>query len=73
MNFEKSLVLTFKPAVQSAWEEDLLTHTDFEGWQFISRNSTLSYENADLDKPIICFGSFQDFLGTNENGGIKAK
>jgi molybdopterin-guanine dinucleotide biosynthesis protein len=73
MNLKKILVLTFKPAVQSAWEEDLLTHTDFEGWQFISRNSTLSYENADLDKPIICFGSFQDFLGTNENGGIKAK
>lgn len=73
MDLKKILVLTFKPAVQSAWEEDLLTHTDFEGWQFISRNSTLSYENADLDKPIICFGSFQDFLGTNENGGIKAK
>jgi molybdopterin-guanine dinucleotide biosynthesis protein len=73
MDLKKILVLTFKPAVQSAWEEDLLTHTDFEGWQFISRNSTLSYENADLDKPIVCFGSFQDFLGTNENGGIKAK
>jgi molybdopterin-guanine dinucleotide biosynthesis protein len=73
MDLKKILVLTFKPAVQSAWEEDLLTHTDFEGWQFISRNSTLSYENANLNKPIVCFGSFQDFLGTNENGGIKAK
>ena len=27
------LVLTFKPAVQSAWREDLMTHVDFEGWQ----------------------------------------
>ncbi len=72
MGFQKVLVLTFKPAVQSAWEEDLTTHVDFEGWQFISRDG-LTYEEADPTKPIVCFGSFQDFLGTNENGGIKAK
>ncbi len=34
----KILVLTFKPAVQSAWDEDLKTHVDFEGWQFVSRD-----------------------------------
>lgn len=73
MSLKKILVLTFKPAVQSAWEEDLLTHVDFEGWQFISRSSELTYETADLSRPIVCFGSFQDYLGTNENGGIKAK
>ncbi|MDR1871869.1 MAG: GIY-YIG nuclease family protein [Deltaproteobacteria bacterium] len=73
MNLLKILILTFKPAVQSAWEEDLLTHIDFEGWQFISRNSDLTYNKADLSRPIVCFGSFQDYLGTNENGGIKAK
>lgn len=28
------LILTFKPAVQTAWREDLMTHVDFEGWQF---------------------------------------
>ena len=38
MNWKKVLVLTFKPAVQSAWEEDLSLHIDFKGWQFISRN-----------------------------------
>jgi molybdopterin-guanine dinucleotide biosynthesis protein len=73
MCLKKILVLTFKPAVQSAWEEDLLTHVDFEGWQFISRTSNLTYETADLSRPIVCFGSFQDYLGTNENGGIKVK
>lgn len=36
MGFKRVLVLTFKPAVESAWREDLLTHVDFEGWQFIS-------------------------------------
>lgn len=33
----------------------------------------MAYEDCDKDKPIVCFGSFQDFLGTNENGGIKAR
>lgn len=36
MNTKRVLILTFKPAVQSAWEEDLLTHIDFEGWQYYS-------------------------------------
>ena len=70
MNWTKVLVLTFKPAVQSAWDEDLKTHVDFEGWQFISKNG-LSYANADKSKPYVCFASFQDFLGTNALGGIK--
>ncbi|MBD3822390.1 MAG: GIY-YIG nuclease family protein, partial [Thiotrichales bacterium] len=31
MGWRKVLVLTFKPAVQSAWEEDLKSHIDFQG------------------------------------------
>jgi hypothetical protein len=72
MSWKRVLVLTFKPAVQSAWEEDLLTHVDFNGWQFINRDG-LSYEDADKSKPFVCFGSFQDFLGKNSAGGIKLK
>jgi len=73
MKWKKVLVLTFKPAVQSAWEEDLKCHVDFEGWQFISRGG-LKYEDADKNKPFICFGSFQDYLGKNRStGGIKTK
>ena len=37
MGWRKVLVLTFKPAVQTAWEEDLKCHVDFKGWQFITR------------------------------------
>ncbi len=73
MGLLKILVLTFKPAVQSAWEEDIKTHVDFEGWQFISRTSDVTWETADKARPVVCFGSFQDYLGTNESGGIKAK
>jgi len=72
MGWTKILVLTFKPAVQSAWEEDLNTHVDFDGWQFISKKS-MAYEDADTSKPFVCFGSFQDYLGKNSAGGIKAK
>lgn len=72
MGWKKILVLTFKPAVQNAWEEDLENHVDFEGWQFISRNG-LAFEDVDKKRPIVCFGSFQDYLGKNSAGGIKAK
>ncbi len=73
MEWRKVLVLTFKPAVQSAWEEDLLSHVDFVGWQFIKPGG-LTYEEADKHKPFVCFGSFQDYLGRNPStGGIKTK
>ncbi len=71
MNWKKVLVLTFKPAVQSAWEQDLSTHVDFKGWQFINKGGSLTIDNADKTRPIVCFGSFQDFLGKNKAGGIK--
>ena len=72
MGLKKVLVLTFKPAVEVAWDEDLMTHVDFEGWQFICRGG-MTYEEADLSRPLVCFGSFQDYLGTNDSGGIKTK
>ena len=73
MGWRKVLVLTFKPAVQSAWEEDLKCHIDFRGWQFIKPGG-LTYEEADKNKPLVCFGSFQDYLGRNPStGGIKTK
>ena len=69
MKWTRVLVLTFKPAVAHAWEEDLMTHVDFADWQFIARNSeaTIDYqfEHADQSKPMVVFGSFQDFLGKN--------
>ena len=81
MGFKKILVLTFKPAVESAWQEDLTHHVDFKGWQFVSNKEAKfdakkldeQFDACDKTKPIVVFGSFQDLLGTNEAGGIKAK
>lgn len=72
MGWKRVLVLTFKPAVENAWREDLESHIDFEGWQFVSRDG-LNYDDCDVSRPIVCFGSFQDFLGKNSAGGIKLK
>ncbi|PJG85712.1 GIY-YIG nuclease family protein [Conservatibacter flavescens] len=70
MGWKKVLVLTFKPAVQNAWQEDLQSHRDFEGWQFVTKKDEWQH-SASL--PQVCFGSFQDFLGKSKSGGIKAK
>lgn len=80
MGMKRVLVMTFKPAVETAWREDLETHVDFVGWQFITRPDSpqepqidVQYAQADKSKPIVCFGSFQDFLGYDkETGGIKS-
>ncbi|MFV0156827.1 DEAD/DEAH box helicase family protein [Empedobacter falsenii] len=74
MQWKKVLVLTFKPAVEDAWKEDLETHIDFENWQFISKNSSnTSINDIDVNKPFVAFGSFQDYLGKSKEGGIKSK
>lgn len=81
MDFKKILILTFKPAVESAWQEDLSHHVDFAEWQFVSNKEARfdakqldeQFEACDKAKPIVVFGSFQDLLGTNDAGGIKAK
>ena len=75
MGWTKILVLTFKPAVLSAWREDLQTHIDFENWQFVSnREEDLSVKDIDRTKPFVYFGSFQDHLGEDKKtGGIKSK
>ena len=38
------LVVTYKPAVEASWREDLETHIDFDGWVFFSRSSTFDPE-----------------------------
>ncbi len=69
---KRVLVVTFKPAVEDAWEADLHTHVDFAGWQYLSKSNGGDPMKADKKKPLVYFGSFQDLLGRKE-GRIKAK
>jgi len=70
---KRVLVLTFKPAVEDAWQTDLESHVDFDGWQYLSRASGGDPSEVSNKKPLVFFGSFQDVLGTDSGGKIKAK
>lgn len=67
------LVVTFKPAVEDAWQSDLECHVDFDGWQYRSQKSGNGAVEYDRDKPLVYFGSFQDLLGRDALGNIKLK
>jgi hypothetical protein len=71
---KKILVLTFKPAVEDAWQADLESHVDFTGWQYFSKATGLDPSKAKKNLPMVYFGSFQDLLGRDKaTGTIKAK
>jgi len=70
---KRVLVVTFKPAVEDAWQADLDNHADFNGWQYRSNHSEEEPTRADKSKPLVYFGSFQDLLGRDAAGNIKPK
>jgi hypothetical protein len=70
---KRVLVVTFKPAVEDAWQTDLESHVDFDGWQYLSRASGSDPTEIDPEKPVVYFGSFQDLLGRDSAGNIKTK
>ncbi|MCC7128185.1 MAG: restriction endonuclease, partial [Microbacteriaceae bacterium] len=67
------LVVTFKPAVEDAWEADLHSHVDFDGWQYLSRATGGDPTSVDPEHPLVFFGSFQDLMGRDAAGNFKAK
>jgi len=69
----KVLVVTFKPAVEDAWQTDLESHVDFNSWQFLSNQAGSGIATADPSNSLVYFGSFQDLLGRDRAGNIKAK
>lgn len=73
LNAKRVLVVTFKPAVEDAWDTDLKSHVDFDGWQYLSRKTGRDPSEVDHDKPLVFFGSFQDLLGRDKAGNFKAK
>lgn len=70
MGWTRILVLTYKPAVETAWREDL-RHTDFAGWRFRGKDD----DAPDINDPasLVWFASFQDVLGKNDDGKTKEK
>lgn len=74
MGWSKVLVLTYKPAVEDAWRKDLDSHIDFSDYVFL-RGEALPHINRHLDdgRRVVAFASYQDILGDDSDGGIKAK
>mgnify|MGYP006279048195 CR=1 FL=1 len=71
---KRVLVVTFKPAVEDAWQTDLESHQDFDGWQYVSKRTTeADPRRISRAKPLVYFGSFQDLLGRDRYGNIKAR
>ena len=72
LNAKRVLVVTFKPAVGDSWQADLESHIDFDGWQYFSGDFDAD-RTIDNTRPFVYFGSFQDLLGKDKTGNIKAK
>jgi hypothetical protein len=70
---KRVLVVTFKPAVEDAWQTDLESHVDFTDWQYLSRHSDKDPSEFCARKPLVYFGSFQDLLGRDAAGNIKTR
>lgn len=68
---KRVLVVSYKPAVSDAWQTDLETHTDFEGWEFFSRTSDTDPTKITSDTPLVCFSSLLDLRGRTVDGAIK--
>ncbi len=69
---KRVLVVTFKPAVEDAWQTDLESHKDFDGWQYLSKSSGRNPVEVSAARPLVYFGSFQDLLGRDKaTGNIK--
>jgi hypothetical protein len=75
MGWSRVLVLTYKPAVRSAWRDDLLNHVDFVDWRFIDSAVPPAEADQILDSesPVVWFASFQDVTGRDANGNPKPR
>lgn len=75
MDWKRVLVLTYKPAVRSAWQEDLLGHCDFIYWRYVDRDTPTDSADALVDgsDPFVWFASFQDVTGRTPDGKPKPR
>lgn len=63
LGVKRALVLTYKPAVDASWREDLESHIDFDGWEYTSAKEHSKANPIDLKGEAdveVLFGSFQD-------------
>jgi superfamily II DNA or RNA helicase len=63
LDVKRVLVLTYKPQVESGWDNDLSSHVDFDGWTYNYAKNFDRYTPVVLDgqgTTEVLFASFQD-------------
>ena len=70
---KRVLVVTFKPAVEDAWQTDLESTWTSTAGSTSRAHSGSDPTQIDRRKPLVYFGSFQDLLGRDAAGNIKPK
>lgn len=75
LNAGRVLVLTYKPAVEDAWQKDLELHSDFKDFVFLRREALASIEDyVAKGRKVVAFASYQDLLGQkDDDNNIKDK
>lgn len=71
MGWTRVLVLTYKPAVQDAWESDLKNHEDFAGWGFIGNRDL--FRGDTVPEQTIWMSSYQAVFSRNADGEAPAR
>lgn len=67
MGLSRVLVLTYKPAVEDAWQKDLENHVDFSDYVFLRREGLSDIgDYLSRDKKVVAFASYQDLLGQKD-------
>lgn len=63
LGVKAGLIITGKPEVRDSWRDELQSHVDFVGWDFVDlRDGNLSVSNIDFNKNNLFFVSFQYLL-----------
>ena len=65
---KRVLVVTFKPAVEDAWQTDLESHSDFDGWQYLSRNSGSDPSQVSSEEAVGLLRFLSGFAGPRRGG-----
>jgi superfamily II DNA or RNA helicase len=68
LKLKRVLVITYKPAVDASWREDMETHVDFENWKYVNAKEFNASNPIKLEGNTVevLFTSFQDFNEFNK-------
>jgi hypothetical protein len=75
LGLKRMLIMTYKPAVDASWKEEVEKHVDFDGWKYYSAKDFSATDPIKLpgDTVEVLFTSFQDIIDINKSKWEQAK